>query len=122
MTDDSYDDWTPEERARLAEVGRHRSPRSELRARTIGTLREHGLLGAGAQPRPRRQLFFALAAAMLVFAVGVVAGYTVGLRHQPGIPRDSVAKEGRGIAHEVARLDSPSTLSPTTTGRHVIWF
>ena len=82
MTDDFFDEWTPEERARLAEVGQHRSPRSELKGRTLLALREHDLLGAVELPRPRQHLAFALPAALAIFAVGMLTGYAVGLRRQ----------------------------------------
>ena len=123
MTDHSFDEWTPEERARLADVGRHRSPRSELKGRTMRALRERGLLGAVPLPRPRRQVAFALAAAIVIFAVGVLAGYSVGLRrHAEGGGAESIASaKGGGLAREV-RLDSPSTQSSSTNARHVIWF
>jgi hypothetical protein len=125
MTDHSFDEWTPEERARLADVGRHRSPRSELKARTMRALHERGLLGAVLLPRPRRQVAFALAAAIVIFAVGVLAGYSVGLRrHAEGGGAESIANAnggGGGLAREV-RLDSPSTQSSSTNARHVIWF
>lgn len=119
MTDDSFDEWTPEERASLAEVGRHRSPRSELKGRTMRTLRERGLLGAVELPRPRQRLLFALAAALVIFAAGLLTGYSVGSRRQA----ETTASGSSGLAHEVARLDSPSTQAGSAPGaRHVIWF
>ena len=121
MTQDSFDEWTPDERAGLAEVGQHRSPRSELKARTMGTLRDQGLLGFTARTRPRRRLVFGLAAAIVVFAAGMLAGYGVGLRRQAATARDSVTNASAAPAREVARLDTPST-QPTAAGRHVVWF
>jgi len=123
MTDHSFDEWTPEERARLADVGRHRSPRFELKGRTMRALRERGLLGTVPLRRPRRQVAFALAAAIVIFAVGVLAGYSVGSRrHAEGGGAESIASaKGGGLAREV-RLDSPSTQSSSTNARHVIWF
>jgi hypothetical protein len=124
MTEQSFDEWTPEEREQLAEVGRHRSPRAELRNRTTDAMRERGLLGAGGSRRIPGRFFFALAAAaVVVFTAGLLAGYGVGLRHQAETRRDSVTTAGGGPAREVARLDSPAT--PATVsggGRHVIWF
>jgi len=120
MTEHSFEEWTPEERAQLADVGQHRSPRSELKGRTMRDLRERGLLGAAGSRTPSR-FAFALAAAVVVFAAGMLAGYGVGLRHQGEARRDSVT--GAGLTHEVARLDSPSAQGATAaTGRHVIWF
>jgi len=121
MTDHSFDEWTPEERAQLAEVGRHRSPRSELKGRTMRTLHERGLLGAIQLPRPRRQFAFGLAAAVVIFAAGLLAGYSVGLRRQVD-ERSPITNANAGPAREVARLDSPSTQSSATSGRHVVWF
>lgn len=123
MTEQSFDEWSPEEREQLAEVGRHRSPRAELRDRTTDALRERGLLGAGGSRRTSGRFLFALAAAAVVFfTAGLLAGYGVGLRHQAETRRDSVTTAGGGPAREVARLDSPSTPSPAASGRHVIWF
>ncbi len=126
MTEQSFDEWTPEEREQLAEVGRHRSPRAELRDRTTHALRQRGLLGAGNSRRRPGRLFLALAAAaVLVFTAGLLAGYGVGLRHQAETRRDSVAPAVGGAAREVAKLDSPATQASATvggTGRHVIWF
>jgi hypothetical protein len=72
------------------------------------------------------RFFFALAAAaVVVFTAGLFAGYGVGLRHQAETRRDSETTAGGGPAHEVARLDSPSTQATATVGgaaRHVIWF
>jgi len=51
MTEHSFEEWTPEERAQLADVGQHRSPRSELKGRTMRDLRERGLLGAAGSRR-----------------------------------------------------------------------
>jgi hypothetical protein len=116
------DEWTPEERARLAEVGRHRSPRSELKGRTTRTLREHGLLGGAGHRGPRWQVVLGLAAAIVIFVAGMLTGYGVGLRHQPEARRDLMLNTAGGPAHEVARLDSPSTQSPDGSARHVIWF
>ncbi|HVE34478.1 MAG TPA: hypothetical protein VNC18_13010 [Gemmatimonadaceae bacterium] len=124
MTEQSFDEWSSEERERLAEVGQHRSPRAELRDRTTDALRERGLLGAGGSGRMPGRFFFALAAAaVVVFTAGLLAGYGVGLRHQTEIRRDSVTTAGGGPAREVARLDSPATQAPASVGgRHVIWF
>jgi hypothetical protein len=127
MTDHSFDEWTPEEREQLTEVGRHRSPRSELKGRTMRTLRERGLLGAVELPRPRRQFAFGLAAAIVIFAAGMLAGYSVGLRRQvEGGGASSTAAANTGgptplPTREVSRLDSPSTQS-SASGRHVVWF
>ena len=126
MTEQSFDEWNPEEREQLAEVGRHRSPRAELRDRTTDALRQRGLLGAVGSRRMPGRFFFALAAAaVVVFTAGLFAGYGVGLRHQAETRRDSETTAGGGPAHEVARLDSPSTQATATVGgaaRHVIWF
>ena len=122
MTENSFDEWTPEERAQLADVGRHRSARSELKGRTSRVLRDRGLIGGAAQQRPRWSLALGLAAAIVIFAVGMLAGYGVGSRREVVGPRDSMAGGG-GTLHEVARLDSPSTQAPIANGgRHVIWF
>jgi len=66
---------------------------------------------------------FALAAAIVIFAVGVLAGYSVGLRRHAEVGgAESIASaNGGGLAREV-RLDSPSTQSSSTNARHVIWF
>ncbi len=122
MTEDSLDEWTPEERAKLAEVGLHRSARSELKNRTMVALRERDLIGA-AQPRrsPRRFVFGLAAAAVLIFAAGMLAGYGVGLRRQAMSSPDSLSRAGGGTTREVARLDSPSTQSPVGA-RYVVWF
>ena len=122
MTDNSFDEWTPEERARLADVGRHRSPRSELKGRTMRALRERGLLGVIELPHPRRQFAFGLAAAIAIFAAGLLAGYSVGLRRQTDERSPITNANAGGPAREVARLDSPSTQSSATSGRHVVWF
>ena len=122
MTEDSFDEWTPEERAQLGDVGRHRSPRSELKARTVRALRQRALLDALELRRPRRQLAFGLAAAIVVFAAGMLAGYSVGLRRQAE-SRDSITGAGgAGRAREVARVDSPSTQSAVAGGRYIVWF
>jgi len=122
MTEDSFDEWTPEERAQLGDVGRHRSPRSELKARTVRALRQRALLDALELRRPRRQLAFGLAAAIVVFAAGMLAGYSVGLRRQAE-SRDSITGAGgAGPAREVARVDSPSTQSAVAGGRYIVWF
>ena len=122
MTDHSLNEWTPEERERLAEVGRQRSPRSELKARTMRTLRESGLLGAVQLRRPRRQFAFALAASIVIFAIGVIAGYGLGLRRQVDERSPITNANADGLAREVARVDSPATQSSATSGRHVVWF
>jgi hypothetical protein len=121
MTDDSFDEWTDEERARLAEVGQHRSPRGHLKARTMTTLRERGLIRTGEQWRlPRRFTLGLAAAATIVFAAGALAGYGVALRRQSDARPDSAASGSATVAREVARMDSAPTQSPT--GRHVVWF
>jgi len=123
MTEQSFDEWSPEEREQLAEVGRHRSARAELKDRTRDALRDRGLIGPGRSRRMPGRFFFALAAAaVVVFVAGLLAGYGVGLRHQLESRRDSVTTAGAGPAREVARLDSPSTQSTAGGARHVIWF
>lgn len=118
MTDHSFDEWTPEERAQLAKVGNHRSPRAELKSRTLRALRDRGLLGAAGPQRKSPRFVIGLAAAVVVFAVGMAAGYGIGLRRQSETRRDSVNGGVAGVTREVARIDSASA----TTARHVVWF
>jgi|SoiMethySBSTD1v2_1073268.scaffolds.fasta_scaffold484864_3 hypothetical protein len=118
MTDHSSDEWTAEERAQLADIGRHRSPRAELKGRTMSALRDRGMLGAADQRRRPPRFALGLAAAAVVFAAGMLAGYGIGLRRQPEGRRDSVTSGGASVTREVARLDTASM----PTARHVVWF
>jgi hypothetical protein len=66
----SDDDWTGEERARLAALGRTEDPPPELEARVVAGLRERGVIAG-----PRRRIpWRALAAGLLVFACGLAVG------------------------------------------------
>lgn len=120
MTDDSFDEWTDEERARLAEIGRHRSPRGELKTRTMTALRERKLIGTDQWHLPRRFALGLAAAATIVFAAGALAGYGVALRRQTDARPDSSASGSSTASREVARMDSATTQG--STGRHVVWF
>lgn len=119
MTDRSFDDngdWTAEERERLAAVGRHRSPRAELKSRTMGALRDQDLIGAERRGWPRRTIGLA-AAAVVVFAGGVLTGYGVAHRATDQEPANTAAASA---TREVARAD---TVPPAASnGRHVVWF
>jgi hypothetical protein len=121
MTDDSFDGWTAEEGVRLAEVGQHRSPRDELKARTVAALRERRLIGLDAQRHlPRRLAIGLAAAATIVFAAGVLAGYGIASRRRDDAGPNAVTPVSSTAAREVARMDSASTQA--STGRHVVWF
>src|SRR5262249_18342363 len=73
--DRSFDEneWTPEERARIAALSTHRVPPADLKERTTRALRDQGHIG-----RPRVSTWIivgGLIAATLVFGAGALVGY-----------------------------------------------
>lgn len=111
--DRSFDEneWTSEERARLASLSTHRVPPAELKQRTIRALRDQGLVG-------RRRISTlvvvgGLIAATIVFGAGAFVGYAAASRRAaPGASPTVTATRA------VAQIDSIDN----APARHVVWY
>ena len=107
------DDWTPEERALLASLPRERIPPSQLKARTIDTIRR-----GGAFERPHlasRRTVALIAAACLIFIAGTLVGYAAARR------ATRPSNEARtGTRQAVAKTESETTINQPM--RNVIWY
>jgi hypothetical protein len=74
-------DLTPAERAKLARLPREREPDRGLEQRVVDALRQEGLLQTARRPR-LISLPLAMAAGILLFVFGWLAGATTGGREQ----------------------------------------
>lgn len=122
------DDWTPEERERLASLPAERIPPSELKTRTVAALRRGGLVDGSASGmlemtdratrRSRATLAMAaalVAAASLIFIAGALVGY-VAARRAARTTDESRTASREAVAN--AR-EAGSTLQPRS---HVVWY
>jgi hypothetical protein len=107
-------EWTTEERARVAALSERRVPPPELKQLTIGTLRREGYIG-GSRRRSTWIAVGGLLAASLVFAAGALFGYLAASRRAIQAPPPSVA-----TTRSVAQLDSAA--NQVTPTRHVVWY
>jgi hypothetical protein len=111
--DRSFDEneWTPEERARIAALSTHRVPPAELKQRTMRALRGEGYIG-------RRRVstwvvIGGLIAATIVFGAGAFVGYAAATRRSaPSAPATV------GATRAVAQIDS----TDKAPARHVVWY
>ena len=74
MNDDIEDQDFQEESRALRALREERRPPEKLEEQVIGALRKRGMLRGGGS-RPRRRAFLALAASLLLFAGGALAGF-----------------------------------------------
>lgn len=107
------DDWTPEESALFRGLVSERIPPSELKARTIESVRERGLIGERL-PASRRRLMVMLAAACVTFAAGAAVGYAAASRVAKPAENPRVAKQ--------AFAQADTTLANAQPLRHIIWY
>jgi len=113
--DRSFDEseWTPEERARLADLSTHRVPPGELKERTMRALRDQGHIGR--RRIPAWIIVGGLIAATLVFGAGALVGYAAATRRSVPSVASPVA-----ATRAVAQIDS--TANATPAARHVVWY
>lgn len=115
MKDDDrrFDDneWTPEERARVAALSVTRVPPAGLKQRTMRALRDGGHIGRrGVSPWV---VVGGLLAATIVFAAGALVGYAAANRRPaPSGPATVTATRA------VAQIDS----TKAEPMRHVVWY
>lgn len=75
--DDSMnDEWSPEERSRLAALPTSRLPLHEMKQRTIDAARAAGYVNSQSRSE-RARIIALLAAAVVIFTAGITVGYAV---------------------------------------------
>jgi hypothetical protein len=110
-------EWTEDERAQLEMVGAHRSPRRELRERTVSALQSRRLVARRPPLSPRVWAALAAAAA-IVFAIGTLVGYQAALRRVNASRIEATSVTPPPPQTREARLDSNNQPAP----RKVVWF
>jgi hypothetical protein len=111
MDDVDQDQLTPAEARALAALAAGGEPPAGLEERTVARLKERGLVAG--RRRSARNFLFAAAAAVAVFAAGVLAGRhgASGPPSEPGMPRyalflyDAPDEKGLTEAQMQARVD-----------------
>lgn len=108
------DDWTAEERARLASLPRERIPPHDLKRRTIEAARAAGHL----RERPtyvRRHTLALVVTASAIFVAGTFLGYALARREAPQ------TKTTASTRHDGLASTQGFTIN-TDSGRHVVWY
>jgi hypothetical protein len=97
------EEWTEAERTAIAGLARERMPSAGVEERVVATLRRRGLLRR-AEPSRQAQRLRALAAAILLLAVGYAAGRAAGGRAaEPSEPRFALL-----LLRGQERVDAPA--------------
>ena len=109
----SGDDWTSDENSLLASLPSERIPPDELKARTMESMTQHGLLREPSSSRGR--LVPMLAAACVIFIAGAAVGYVAATRASKQ-PDDS------RVATRQAVAQADSTAPQTQPVRHIVWY
>jgi hypothetical protein len=107
-------DWTAEEKSRLATLRGERVPPPALKQRTIRALRNRALLGRSPTISPPLVVAMLLAASV-VFAAGALIGYRLANRQPAAVHDQEIAS-----TRSVAQLDSVDSAARRT--RHVVWY
>ncbi len=87
MKNEEVPELTPQEQAAMAALPRERSPSNFLEERTVGALKERGLLRGGNRLRSARRMqmwALGLAASVALFVGGVATGQWLGTRAVTG--------------------------------------